>query len=200
MVEQQVTSPALAVKPMRADARRNSERIVAVAKQVFVEDGLDAPLDEIVKRAGVGAGTLYRHFPTREALLEAVYRDEILALAELARRLLDELSPEQALARWLHAQLDFVFANRGLAMSLKAAMDHNGETFDYCRTMMRSAAGDLLTPLQEAGVIKADIEPVDVLRLAHAVSIASDQDGIERARKLMDIMLTGLGLPTGPMA
>jgi AcrR family transcriptional regulator len=188
------------VKPMRADARRNSARIVDVAKQVFVEHGIDAPLDEIVKRAGVGAGTLYRHFPTRETLMEAVYREEIIQLAELGQRLHDELPPEQALGAWLHAQLRFVFANKGLAVSLKAAMDRSGQTFDYCRTMMRASGAALLIPLQEAGKVRADLEPVELLRMTHAVAIATDDDGIERAGVLLDIMLAGLGLPTGPVA
>jgi AcrR family transcriptional regulator len=192
-----VDSAAPPAKHIRADARRNSARIIEVAKQVFIEAGLDVPLDEIVKRAGIGAGTLYRHFPTREALLEAVYREEIIALAELGARLRAELPPEQAIAQWLHAQLSFVFANQGLAISLKAAMDRNGETFDYCRRALRAEARELLAPLQEAGVVRADIEPVDVLRMTQAVSIATDQDGIERGRKLLDIMLAGLGLPAG---
>ncbi|HEV3360821.1 MAG TPA: helix-turn-helix domain-containing protein [Pseudonocardiaceae bacterium] len=197
MADQQVAvgSAAPPTKHMRADARRNSARIVEVAKQVFIEAGLEAPLDEIVKRAGIGAGTLYRHFPTREALLEAVYREEIIALADLGARLRAELPPEQAIAQWLDAQLSFVFANRGLAMSLKAAMDRNGESFDYCRRILRAEAKELLAPLQEAGVVRADIEPVDILRMTHAVSIATDQDGIGRAGKLLDIMLAGLGLP-----
>jgi AcrR family transcriptional regulator len=180
---------------MRADARRNSARIVQVAKQVFIEHGLDAPLDEIVKQAGIGAGTLYRHFPTREALLEAVYREEIMGLAELGARLHKELPPDQALCEWLHAQLGFVFANQGLALSLKAAMDRSGETFELCRTALRAVAAELLAPLHDSGAIRADIEPVDLLRMTHAVSIATDHDGIERASKLLDIMLAGLGLP-----
>lgn len=196
MVDQVASSAAPPAKPMRADARRNSARIVQVAKQVFIEHGLDAPLDEIVKQAGIGAGTLYRHFPTREALLEAVYREEIMALAELGNRLRTELPPEQALGEWLHAQLSFVFANKGLALSLKAAMDRSGETFELCRSALRAVANQLLAPLLESGVIRADIEPVDLLRMAHAVSIATDHDGIERAAKLLDIMLAGLGLPT----
>ncbi|HJP80424.1 MAG TPA: helix-turn-helix domain-containing protein [Pseudonocardiaceae bacterium] len=196
MVDQVASSAAPPAKPMRADARRNSARIVQVAKQVFIEHGLDAPLDEIVKQAGIGAGTLYRHFPTREALLEAVYREEIMALAELGARLHQELPPDQALGEWLHAQLSFIFANRGLALSLKAAMDHDSETFDYCRAAMRTAAGTLLKPLQDSGVVRPDIEPSEILRMAHAVCIATDHDGIERAGKLLDIMLAGLGLPT----
>jgi AcrR family transcriptional regulator len=182
---------------MRADARRNSARIVAVAKQVFVEHGMDAPLDEIVKRAGIGAGTLYRHFPTREALLEAVYREEIIQLAELGQRMHEQLPPEQALGAWLHAQLGFIFANKGLARSLKEAMDKSSETFDYCRTVLRAAAGALLTPLQEAGIVRTDLQPVDILRMTHAVSIATEEDGLDHAGRMLDIMLTGLGLPNG---
>ncbi|HEY4459489.1 MAG TPA: helix-turn-helix domain-containing protein [Pseudonocardiaceae bacterium] len=185
---------------MRADAQRNAARIVAVAKEVFAEHGIDAPLDDIVKKAGVGAGTLYRHFPTRDALIEAIYREEIIALADLGDRLREELPPEQALSAWMYAQLDFIFANKGLARSLKTAMDHNSENFDYCRKAMRATAGELLAPLQESGVVRADIEVVELLRMAHAVSIATEEDGVERAHRMLDIMLTGLGLPTTPVA
>jgi AcrR family transcriptional regulator len=185
---------------MRADAQRNSARIIAVAKEVFAESSIDAPLDEIVKRAGIGAGTLYRHFPTRDQLLEAIYREEIVALAELGRRLHGELPPEQAMGAWLHAQLTFIFANKGLARSLKAAMDHSSENFEYCRTAMRAAAAELLAPLHESGVISKDIEVLDLLRMAHGISVATEADGPERGHKLLDIMLTGLGLPTEPVA
>jgi AcrR family transcriptional regulator len=185
---------------MRADAQRNAARIVAVAKEVFAEHGIDAPLDDIVKKAGIGAGTLYRHFPTRDALIEAIYREEIIALAELGNRLREELPPEQALSTWMHAQLDFIFANKGLARSLKTAMDHSGENFDYCRRAMRATAGELLGPLQESGVVRADIDVVELLRMAHAISIATEEDGVARARTMLDIMLTGLGLPTAPVA
>lgn len=185
---------------MRADAQRNAARIVAVAKQVFAEHGIDAPLDEIVKKAGIGAGTLYRHFPTRDALIEAIYREEIIALADLGKRLREELPPEQALCAWMHAQLEFIFANKGLARSLKTAMDHNGENFDYCRKAMRATAAELLTPLQESGVVRSDIEVVELLRMAHAVSIATEEDGVARAGRMLDIMLTGLGLPVAPVA
>lgn len=185
---------------MRADAQRNAARIVTVAKEVFAEHGIDAPLDEIVKKAGIGAGTLYRHFPTRDALLEAIYREEIIGLAELGRRLIEELPPERALGVWLHEQVAFIFANKGLARSLKAAMDHDSETFDYCRTAMRAAAGELLAPLQERGVVRADISVVDLLRMSHAVTIATEEDGVERAHTMLDVMLTGLGLPASPVA
>lgn len=185
---------------MRADAQRNAARIVAVAKEVFAEQGIDAPLDEIVKRAGIGAGTLYRHFPTRDALIEAIYREEIIALADLGTRLREELPPARALSAWMYAQLDFIFANKGLARSLKTAMDHNGENFDYCRKAMRATAAELLTPLKESGVVRADIEVIELLRMAHGISIATEEDGVERARKMLDIMLTGLGLPVEAVA
>ena len=185
---------------MRADAQRNSARIIAVAKEVFAEHGIDAPLDDIVKRAAIGAGTLYRHFPTRDVLLEAIYREEIIALAELGSRLHRELPPERALGTWLHAQLTFIFANKGLARSLKTAMDHNSENFDYCRTAMRATMAELLTPLQESGTVRADIEVLDLLRIAHGISVATEQDGVERGHKMLDIMLTGLGLPTEAVA
>jgi AcrR family transcriptional regulator len=179
-------------RPMRADARRNYERIVATAREVFSEQGADAPLDEIVRRAGVGAGTLYRHFPHRDALLEAVYRGEIEQLSARAYELLEEHSPEDALAQWLREQVHWNLHGRGLATTLKAALDRESETFAYCKTTMRTAAAAVLTPAQDAGKIRTDIGPADLLRLSHAVALTAEHATAEDGERLLTVVLDGL--------
>lgn len=179
-------------KPMRADARRNCERILAVAKEVFTAQGTDAPLDEIAKRAKVGAGTLYRHFPNRDALIEGVYRAEIVALSNRAYELLARLPADQALEAWIREEVGWINHQRGLAMSLKAAVDQNSEVFQYCRTVMRDAAGALLGPLQEAGRVRADITPADLLRLGHGIAVTIENQPPEQAERLLSVLIAGL--------
>lgn len=179
-------------KPMRADARRNAERILTVAKEVFTEQGADAPLDEIVKRAKVGAGTLYRHFPNRDALIEGVYRAEIVALSNRAYELLSQLPADQALEAWIREQVHWINHQRGLAMSLKAAVDQSSEVFQYCRTVMRDAAGALLGPLQEAGKVRADITPATLLRLGHGIAVTLENQPPDEAERLLSVLLNGL--------
>jgi AcrR family transcriptional regulator len=177
---------------MRADARRNYERIVATAREVFFEQGVDVPIDDIVKRAGVGAGTLYRHFPTREVLLEAVYRQEIEDLAEGVRMLTKELAPEEALRTWLHEQVRFQKERAGLAAALKAAVDADSEVFQHCKATLRDAVGVLVQAAQAAGVVHTEVEPVDVMRLGHGIGASAkyaDEAGQER---LISIALNGL--------
>jgi AcrR family transcriptional regulator len=185
-----VGSPS-APRPMRADARRNYERIVAVAREAFAEHGPEAPLDDIARRACVGPGTLYRHFPCREDLIEAVYRADIEQLSRRAHELLETHSPEDALAAWLHEQIDFVLRKRGLATTLKAAMGQNSETFQLCKTMINDAAAALLVPAQAAGTVRADVEPLDVLRLGHAIGVAAETTP-ESAKRLLNVVLEGL--------
>jgi AcrR family transcriptional regulator len=178
--------------PMRADARRNYERIVATAREVFFEHGIEAPLDEIVKRAGIGAGTLYRHFPTRDVLVEAVYRQEIEIVAERARELAKELPPEEALAEWLRAMIRFHVERHDLTVALKAAIDEESDTFRYCKSALRDAAWVLLSQAQEAGIVRPDLEPVDLMRLSHGIGASAkhaDEAGKER---MLSVVLSGL--------
>jgi AcrR family transcriptional regulator len=177
---------------MRADARRNYERIVSTARDVFFEQGVEVPLDDIVKRAGVGPGTLYRHFPTRAVLIEAVYRQEIEDLADRVRGLTKELPPEAALREWMFEQVRFQNERAGLAAALKAAVDEDSETFQHCKTTLREAVGVLVDAAQAAGVIRTEIEPVDVMRLGHGIGASAkfaDEAGKER---LVSIALNGL--------
>ena len=177
---------------MRADARRNYERIVATAREVFFSDGVDAPLDDIVKRAGVGAGTLYRHFPTREVLVEAVYRQEIEEIANRAYELARALSPEDAIREWFRDLIQFHIERHGLAVALKAAIDEESETFQHCKKQLREAAWALLEPAQVVGVVRADLEAVDLMRLSHGIGASAkfaDEAGRDR---ILRVVLDGL--------
>ncbi|WP_433662103.1 TetR/AcrR family transcriptional regulator [Nocardia sp. CA-128927] len=178
-------------RPMRADARRNYVRIVECAREAFAEDGPEMPLDDIARRAAVGPGTLYRHFPNREALIEAVYRDSIERLSQRAHELLETHSPAEAFEQWMREQVKFVMDKRSLTTTLKALIDHDSETFALCRTLINDAAGELLTAAQDAGVIRTDIEPRDMLRLGHGIGIACEKTP-EAAERLLGVTLDGL--------
>jgi AcrR family transcriptional regulator len=179
-------------RPMRADARRNRGRLIAAAREAFTEHGAEAPLDDVAKRAGVGPGTLYRHFPTREALLAAVYLDDIEALAVQANRLIESgLPPDEALAAWLLLQLDYVKIKRGLGAAVKAMLGVDAPTMTYCRDVMRGALNRLMEPAKAAGTIRPDVEPADVLRLTHGVAMACESAPDDSVR-LMGYVIDGL--------
>jgi AcrR family transcriptional regulator len=179
---------------MRADARRNDERLLSTASAAFAEHGVGVCLEEIARRAGVGIGTLYRHFPTRQALVEAVYHDQIAALCAQAQDLLDSPAPEDALATWLRAVVSHGTMKRGLAEFLQTAMRENGSDLTWCRDTMRNAGAPLLARAQQAGAVRPDADISDLLRLAHAIAVAADQapDGAELIDRLLSIMMAGL--------
>jgi AcrR family transcriptional regulator len=177
---------------MRADARRNCELLIATAREVFTEKGAEAPLDEIAKRAGVGAGTLYRHFPNRESLVEAVYRGEVDTLACLADELLAEYEPPEALTRWMREQVRFVNHRRGLAVTLKLALSPGSDTMNWCRDRLLAAAGALVDAGKAAGTIRPDVLPFDLLRLGHGLAVASEHGDAEDAERMLGVMLDGL--------
>ncbi|MFD5095875.1 TetR/AcrR family transcriptional regulator [Amycolatopsis thailandensis] len=179
-------------RPMRADARRNYERIVAVAKEAFTADGVDVPADDIAKRAGVGAGTLYRHFPTRDKLIEAVYRDEIDGLAQQAYDLLEELPPGKALETWLATHVVYVVEKHGLAMTLKASVDAGSEVFGWCRARLHDAADTIVKAAQDEGTIRPDVTGPDILRLGHGLGSAASKASGEDTTRLLTIVLDGL--------
>jgi AcrR family transcriptional regulator len=177
---------------MRADARRNYERIVAVAREVFFADGIEAPLDDVVKRAGVGAGTLYRHFPTRGVLIEAVYRQEIEEIANRAYELAKDLSPEDAIREWFRDLIEFHIERSDLAGALKAAIDESSETFQHCKTVLREAAWALLEPAQAVGVVRQDLESVDLMRLSHGIGAAAKFADEAGRNRMLQVMMDGL--------
>ncbi|ONI85019.1 TetR family transcriptional regulator [Saccharothrix sp. ALI-22-I] len=174
---------------MRADARRNQERIVAVAGDAIAEHGADASLEEIARRAGVGSATLHRHFPTRQALLEAVFRDRVEALCDQARSIAAELPPGPALAAWLRAVGRHAAANRGLAASLMRGADPSlGAT---CHAMITTAAEDLVTAAQRTRDVRPDVAVVDLLKLTSAISLSTEGNPTE-ADRLLTLALTGV--------
>src|SRR5689334_18461894 len=148
--------PVPAPRRMRADARHNYALLLTAAAAAFAEHGPDAPLDDIARRAGVGIGTLYRHFPTRYALLEAVFLDSIEALGAEAEELLDAPSPGDALATWLRSLLVHNLTQRGLKEALMMAA--GSELASSCKTQMRAAGAALLARAQQAGAVRPDIE------------------------------------------
>ncbi|PKV99030.1 TetR/AcrR family transcriptional regulator [Nocardia fluminea] len=178
-------------RPMRADARRNYERIVDCARDAFAEHGTDAPLDDIARRAGVGPGTLYRHFPNRTTLMEAVYRSNIETLAARAGELRRTHAPLDAFDAWFGELVTYILEKHGLATTLKAAIDRTSDTFTACSTLLAEAAGSVLIPVQEAGIIRPEVSPRDILRLGHGIG-AGCQAAADSAPLLTDVALAGL--------
>jgi len=180
---------------MRADARRNYQRLVAAALEAFAERDADtASLEEIARRAGVGIGTLYRHFPTRQALLEAVYRDQVEGLRAKAQELARAESPGAALADWLRALVAFSSTKRSLTTALLETLDKDSELLSSCGTILRSATSELLERAQRAGVVRRDVKGTDVLRLAHGVSMAADwaPGDAGQAERMLALVIDGL--------
>jgi AcrR family transcriptional regulator len=176
-------------RPMRADARRNYDKLVAAARAVFTEAGTSAPLEDIAERAGVGIGTLYRHFPTRQALLEAVYVDEVEAMARAADDL-SALPPWDALSQWLHQYVGFAATKRALNEALlEAAPDSN--VLLACRTAIAGAGSALVERAQRAGVIRPDTSFIDVGRMVAGIAMVPTTEPGQQER-LLSLALDGL--------
>jgi AcrR family transcriptional regulator len=178
-------------RALRADAQRNYDRLVGAARAAFLEHGADAPLDDIARRAGVGAGTLYRHFPTRDALIEAVYRGDVEELCALAYQLLETSTPADALASWMRAQVAHVQQKRGLGSALVGTFGRDSELFAWCRERLWAAAGTLLSAARESGAVRPDVEAPDLLRLGHGVAVAAEY-APQDAERLLSVVLDGL--------
>ena len=179
-------------RPLRADARQNYERLVVAAADLIGELGPNVSLEEVAKHAGVGIGTLYRHFPNRQALLEAVYRDHVTAHCVRARELLATTPPAEALPRWLHSLLTYNLNMRGLKEALMAG-EISPQTSE-CKAMMHEVGGDLLAHAQAAGAVRRDIEITDLLRLVHSIALMVEPgaEGAARAERVFEVMVAGL--------
>ena len=181
------------VRRPRADAVRNRERVLEAAKAVFSAGGADASLEAVAKRAGVGIGTLYRHFPTREALFEAVYRREVQQLSELAEQLKSEAEPVDALRRWLRSNVEFVATKKGMSAALALAVQSSSELFAYSFDRLTKAVGSLLDRAVAAGEIRSDISPEDLLRALVGMCYMHDQPGWQKSvLRLLDVFVDGL--------
>jgi AcrR family transcriptional regulator len=181
----------------RADAVRNRERVLEAAKAVFSAGGPDASLEAVAKRAGVGIGTLYRHFPTREALFEAVYRREVEHLGELAEQLKSAAAPVDALRRWLRSNVEFVATKKGMVAALALAAHGSSELYAYTFERLTKAVGALLDRAVAAGEIRADISPEDLLRALIGMCYMHDQPGWQATvLRLLDVFVDGLCMQT----
>jgi AcrR family transcriptional regulator len=176
-------------RPQRADARANHDKLVAAARALFTEKGTSAPLEEVAERAGVGIGTLYRHFPTRQALLEAVYVDEFEAMARAATEL-EELPPWDALSQWLHQYVGFAATKRALNEALMET-DPDSNVLLTCRTAIATAGTELVERAQRAGVIRNDTSFMDVVRMVGAIAMVPTEDP-EQKKRLLELALDGL--------
>jgi AcrR family transcriptional regulator len=182
---------------MRADARRNRERLVDVAITAFAEHGADASLDDIARRAGVGPGTLYRHFPTRQALQEAAYREGVENLCMRAYALRDSLPPDEALAAWMRSLADYLATKRGLSAALMSTLDKSSEIFATTHKAIREAVEGLLDAAIAAGAIREDVTVGDILKLVNGIGLACETlpDRAAQAEHLLSIVIAGLRRP-----
>jgi AcrR family transcriptional regulator len=176
----------------RTDARRNRERVLEVAKAAFTRSGADASLDDIAKQAGVGPGTLYRHFPTRDALIEAVYHTEVEKLAAAQPELSAKLPPIEALRAWMMLFVDYIATKQIIASALNSVVGGPSRLYDSSRVQVTGAIDALVKTAVKSGDIRKDLEPFDLVRALIGVSnVASSPDWQQSAKRLVDILITG---------
>src|ERR1700685_2627672 len=175
----------------RADAQRNRERILEVAKQAFTRSGADTSLDDIAKQAGVGPGTLYRHFPTREELLKVVYRNELENLAAAEEKFAETMPPVEALRAWLLLFVDAVAAKQIIAPALNTLVGDPKKVLEASHAQMHEALRALVKRAIKSGDIRKDLDPIDLLRaLIGVANVATSPDWQQSARRLVEILLT----------
>jgi AcrR family transcriptional regulator len=180
-------------RPLRADARRNRDRLLEVAVRAFSQDGPEVTLDAIAKQAGVGIGTLYRHFATREELVEAAYRSELAQLCDSAGELLKTREPDEALRAWMDGFIHYMTTKRGMADALRALIASGGDPFSHSRTMLTTAIAELLQAGATAGAVRSDAEPDDVLFSLSGLSLtAATPEPQARMGRLLDLLMDGL--------
>jgi AcrR family transcriptional regulator len=183
----------VAVRKPRADAKRNRVRLLETAKAAFAEKGSDASLDEIARTAGVGAGTLYRHFPTRDTLVEAVYRNETEQLVAAADRLAKLHPPVTALREWLLLFVDYIATKHGMNEVLNAIVGGTSALYSASTVQMKQTITRLVERAVASADIRLDLDPLDLLRaLAGVANIGSGPDGERAAKRLIDILIAGI--------
>ncbi len=179
-------------RKQRADAQRNRERILEVARALFTRHGVSVGLDEVARQAGVGAGTLYRHFPTRDSLLEAVYRSEVEKLASAEQQLTATLPPVEALKAWMLLFVDYVAAKQIIAPALNTLVGKPSTLFDPSGTLIKGAINALVARAVASGDIQPDLDPIDLLRALVGVSnVASEPGWTQSAKRLVHILIAG---------
>ncbi|MFG2330335.1 TetR/AcrR family transcriptional regulator [Streptomyces sp. NPDC048604] len=179
---------------MRADARRNHDRLLAAARVAFAEHGADASLEDVARRAGVGIGTLYRHFPNRPALLNAVFQDALAALLRRSGELAEADEPCRALVDWLRAVVAHAGMYRGLARALMSASHDESSALSQCSLPLHTAGERLLVRAQESGAVRRDVSIGDLMQLTNAIALAAEQDpgDEELADRLLSLTLRGV--------
>jgi AcrR family transcriptional regulator len=180
-------------RPLRADAQRNRDRLVEVAVRAFSSGGPDVTLESIAREAGVGIGTLYRHFPTREALIEAAYRNELARLCISAAELLQTSPADVALRAWMDRFIDYLATKHGMADALRAVIASGGDPFAQSRESLLAAIGTLLKAGTADGSLRGDVAPADVIASLSGVSlVAGAPEQRDQAGRLLDLLLDGL--------
>src|SRR5579862_4997865 len=176
----------------RADAQRNRERILDVAREAFTRSGANASLDDIAKQARVGPGTLYRHFPTREELLQAVYRSELEKLAAAGQKFGQTMTPIKALRAWLLLFIDAIAAKQLIAPALNTLVGDHKKIFEASYAEMHEAIRSLVKRAIETGDMRKDLDPMDLLRaLVGVANVATSPDWQQSAKRLVDILIAG---------
>jgi len=184
--------PSTTARKPRIDALRNRERILEVAKGVFTRQGANASLEEVAKLAGVGAGTLYRHFPTRDELIEGVYRNEVEKLAAAAGHFAETLSPLEALRAWMLLLVDYIAAKHIVAPALNTIAGGPSRLHEGSRSLIQSAIDGLVERAKKSGDLRRDLDAYDLLRALIGVShVGTGADWQQSARRLVDILIAG---------
>jgi AcrR family transcriptional regulator len=185
--------PPERTRPPRADALRNRERLLDAAVRAFTSVGLDATLEAIARDAGVGIGTLYRHFPTRDALIEAAYRNELARLCDAVPELLEAAEPHDALRVWMDRYIDYMTTKRGMAAALQAVIDSGGNPYEHSRDRLIGAIDAMLSAGVAAGTLRSDVVPADVFAAVSGVSLTAGRpEQRDQAGRLLDLLLDGL--------
>ena len=176
----------------RTDALRNRERILEVAKEAFTRFGASASLDDIARRAGVGAGTLYRHFPTRDALIEGVYRSEVEKLAAAQQKFAETMAPIDALRSWMLLFVDHVAAKQIIAPALNSVVGGPSRLYEGSRSLVHGAFDALVKRAIKSGDLRRDIDSADLLRaLIGVFFVGTGSDSQQSARRVVDILIAG---------
>ena len=185
--------PEAVGRALRADAQRNRDRLLSAAVRAFSQDGPEVTLDAIAKDAGVGIGTLYRHFPTREALIEAAYRSELARLCDAVPDLLQGMPPDEATRAWMDRYIEYMSTKRGMAGALRAVIASGGTPYAQSRDRLITAITSLLQAGAAAGALRADIQPGDVLASLSGISLAAGEPAQrDQASRLLDLLMDGL--------
>ena len=187
------TNVAIEQRPLRADAQRNRARLLEVAVRAFSQSGPEATLEAIAKEAGVGIGTLYRHFPTREALVEAAYRSELDKLCDPVPELIANMPADRALRTWMDRFVEYMTAKRGMSDALRQVIASGGNPYAHSRAKLTDAITALLDAGARAGTLRTDVDPVDVLAsLSGLTLVAGELENREQAGRMLDLLMDGL--------